>query len=128
GGRRVRMLCAAALIGLVSPGRCAAGAELVLEVVPLRHRTAEQVLPVIRPLVPPPGTASGFQDSLIVRTTPAALAEVRRVLDAIDRPPRRLRVTVRQDAGAHRAEAGAGIAGSADAAHGRVYATQSLDN
>jgi len=73
-------------------------AELVAEVIPLRYRMLEQVLPVIQPLVPPPGTASGVSGNLVLRTTPANLVEIKRVLATIDRLPRRLLITVRQDA------------------------------
>lgn len=110
-------------------------ADLVLEVIALRHRTVEQVLPVLQPLVPKPGTVSGMQNQLIVRTTASNLAEVRRVLAAIDRQPRKLLITVRQDADASRGTAGAGIAGTVtrgstqDAVVGaRVYSTQGLEN
>jgi len=103
-------------------------AELVLEVVQLRYRTVEQVLPVIQPLVPKPGTVSGMQSNLIVRTTPANFAEVRRVLDAIDRQPRRLMVTVRQDADARRAEDGAELSGSIGTSRARVAVPGSRDS
>lgn len=130
-------------------------ADLVLEVLQLKYRTAEQVLPILQPLVPKPGTLSGMQSNLIVRTTPANLAEIRRVLDAVDRLPRKLMITVRQDADARRNEEGARVSGSiatgnarvvvpesrpddrglvvqsgsgADRVRARVYGTQSLDN
>lgn len=129
-------------------------AELVLEVVPLRYRTVEQVLPVVRPLVRKPGTVSGINNNLILRTTRANLAEVRRVLDAIDRQPRRLMITVRQDADARRDHERAELSGSVgtrstrttvpgdrdsrgasviigrgdDRVQARVFGTQSLEN
>jgi type II secretory pathway component GspD/PulD (secretin) len=92
------------------------GADLLLEVVPLRHRSAEQVLPLIRPLVPPPGSVGGTGGELVIRTTRANLAEIRRVLAALDRAPRRLLVTVRHDAAAADAAAGA-----------RIYGTRAVD-
>ena len=72
-------------------------AQGALEIVPLRHRTAEQVLPALRPLLEPGATLTGHGTQLIVRTSPANLAELRRALDAIDRPARRLQVSVRMD-------------------------------
>jgi len=152
-GKYLRAVSVGLLLGLTGMAGVHA-AELILEVVQLRYRTVEQVLPVIQPLVPKPGTVSGMQSNLIVRTTPANFAEVRRVLDAIDRQPRRLMVTVRQDADTRRAADGAELSGSIgtsrarvdvpgsrdsqgltieggrgdDRARARVYSSQSLDN
>jgi len=73
-------------------------AQGTLEVISLRHRTAEQVIPVLRPLLEPGGALSGQYNQLIVRTSPANLAQLRAVLDAIDQPARRLTISVRFDA------------------------------
>jgi hypothetical protein len=71
--------------------------QSVLEVITLKYRAADQVLPVVEPLVRGQGTVTGAGNRLILRTTPANLEEVRRVLAAIDTPPRRLKITVMQD-------------------------------
>jgi hypothetical protein len=79
---------------------CAAGqclAQYPLEIIPLRHATVEQVLPALRPLVEPGGTLAGQQGQLFVRASPANLADIRRALEAIDRPLRRLQISVRFD-------------------------------
>jgi hypothetical protein len=68
-----------------------------LEVIDLRHRTAEQVLPDLRPLLEPGAVLSGQRNQLIVRTSAQNLAEIRRALDALDRPARRLVISVRFD-------------------------------
>jgi type II secretory pathway component GspD/PulD (secretin) len=75
----------------------AAFAQGTLEVISLRHRTAEQVIPVLRPLLEPGGALSGQYNQLIVRTSPANLAQIRTALDAIDQPARRLTISVRFD-------------------------------
>lgn len=72
--------------------------KTVLEVITLKYRTAEQVIPVLEPLILKPGTISGLQQQLIVRTTPANLADIKQVLTTLDAVPRRLLITVRQDA------------------------------
>lgn len=82
------------LFGLLAP---AVFAQDSLEVIPLRHRTAEQVIPVLRPLVEPGGALAGQYNQLIVRTSPANLAQIRAALEAIDRPARRLLISVRFD-------------------------------
>ena len=83
----------------------------VLEVIPLRYRTVEQVLPVIQPILAKGGTASGLSGQLVIRTTPGNLEEIRRVLSSIDTMPRRLLISVRQDAYATYDERGAVISG-----------------
>ena len=84
-------LCIAAVVA----GEAAAQGSL--EVIPLRHRTADQVLPALRPLMEPGATLTGQGTQLIVRTSPANLAELRRALEELDRPLRRLQISVRFD-------------------------------
>lgn len=68
-----------------------------LEIIGLRHRTAEQVLPALRALLEPGGTLSGQGNQLILRASPDNVAELKRALEAIDRPLRRLQISVRFD-------------------------------
>ena len=72
-------------------------AQYPLEIIPLRHRTVEQVLPALRGVLEPGGTLSGQSGQLFVRTSPANLAEIKQALEAIDRPSRRLQILVRFD-------------------------------
>ena len=124
----------------------------VLEVIPLNYRTAEQVIPVLKPLLDAQGSISGIQNQLVVRTSARNLADIKKVLATLDAMPRRLLITVRQDADSSRegfgAEASGRItAGSAtttlrsggagggvvearrgdDVIRGRVESTRSLD-
>ncbi len=69
-----------------------------LEIIELRHRSAEEVLPVIRPLLDRGDVASGMNYRLILRTSPRNLEQVRRLLESIDVAPRRLKITVMQNA------------------------------
>jgi len=75
----------------------AAFAQDRLEVIPLRHATVEQVLPALRPLLAPGGALTGQRNQLIVRTTPQNLEELRRALEVLDAPARRLEILVRFD-------------------------------
>ena len=86
----------------------AAHAQGTLEVITLRHATAEQVLPALRPLLEPGGVLTGQRNQLIVRTSPRNLEELRRALAALDAPARRLQILVRYDSAgsASRAEIG----------------------
>ena len=84
-------------------------AQGALEIIALRHRTVDQVIPVLRPLLEPGGSLSGQGTQLFVRTSPRNLADLRAALDALDRPARRLVISVRyEDAGAS-ARSGVGV-------------------
>lgn len=94
---------------------CAAGgafAEQALEIIALKHRTVEQVLPVLLPLLDPGGTLSGQANQLIVRTNAANFAELQRALEFIDVPPRRLQISVRFDDASEAASRGAQASGT----------------
>tara|TARA_R110002096_G_scaffold43472_22_gene117330 strand:- start:3239 stop:4105 length:867 start_codon:yes stop_codon:yes gene_type:complete len=71
--------------------------ERRIEIIELDHALASDVLPLLQPLVEPGGSISGTDNKLIVKTTPANLADLLNVLGAIDRPLRRLKITVRQN-------------------------------
>lgn len=93
-----------------------AGAQERLEIIPLRHRLPEQVLPVLQPLLEPGESLSAMSGKLILRVGPRSLARVQQALAAIDQPARRLLITVRQGsalAGGH-TDVGADIALRAD--------------
>jgi type II secretory pathway component GspD/PulD (secretin) len=85
--------------------------QTVLEVIQLRYRTVEEVIPVLRPLMPPAATLSGMNNKLIVRTTPSSLAEVKQILATLDAAPRRLMISVRQDADLERSRRGGQVSG-----------------
>jgi len=73
-------------------------AQQQLEIINLKSRTAEQVLPQLRPFVEPGGTLSGMGNQIFLRASDANRRQIKDLLAAIDRPPRRLLITVRQDA------------------------------
>jgi hypothetical protein len=89
----VRSVLAAALACLAQV-TCA---QQALEIIPLKHRTVDQVLPVLRPLLEPGATLSGSRGQLLLRASPANVAEIQRALEAIDHPSRRLQISVRFD-------------------------------
>ncbi len=77
----------------LAPVLCSAAG---LEIIPLHHRLVSEVLPLLRPLLAPEGTLTGTNNQLIIRTTPANLAEIERALASIDVPFTRLRIAVAQ--------------------------------
>ena len=98
----IRSALSAALVCVV----CQAAAQQALEIISLKHTTVDQVLPVLRPLLEPGGTLSGQYSQLIVRASPGNIAELRKALEAIDRPSRRLQISVRFDDSLDRAKQG----------------------
>ena len=100
------------VIAMLAFALCAAAAfgQTVLEVIPLKHRTAEEVIPVLTPMLAREGSLSGLRGQLIIRTTPANLEELRRILLAVDVAPRRLLITVAQDVSAEGSRRGADVA------------------
>ena len=71
-------------------------AESSLQIIPLKARTVEEVVPMIKPFLGPKDTVSGMNNQLIIRTSPARLEEVRKILAQIDKPARSLMIYVRQ--------------------------------
>jgi type II secretory pathway component GspD/PulD (secretin) len=75
-----------------------AGAQTTVEVIPLKYRQADQLIPVLQPLLGRDASISDFQNQLVIRATPSEMAQVKSVLASLDTPPRRLLITVRQNA------------------------------
>lgn len=93
---------------------CAAVAaqQSVLEVIDLKYRNAQEVLPILQPFVSRDGSISALNNQLIVRTSPQNLAELRKILDTIDKRPRRLMITVSQDVDLSSRRSGASVSGT----------------
>lgn len=70
----------------------------VLEIIPLKHRTVDQVLPALQPFLDRQGAINGMNNQLIIRTTPGNLSQIKQILRQIDTSPRRLMITVKQNA------------------------------
>lgn len=63
-----------------------------LKTFPLQQRNAQEMIPVLRPLLEPGTTLSGSGYTLIVRGTPQTLREIEHLLAELDRAPRNLMV------------------------------------
>lgn len=83
-----------------------------LVVIELHTRTAEEVIPLLQPMLVRGGTISGLKDKLIIRTTPANLVELQNMLDVLDVRPRRLLITVKRDTGKSRNDREIEVSGS----------------
>ena len=81
-----------------------------LEAIPLQFRLAEEVIPILQPLLPAGAALTGAGDVLLIRADEATIRQVRSALAAIDRAPRQLLITVGQSTGGVTRRAG--VAGS----------------
>ncbi len=111
------------LAGVLACVAAAAMAQQALEIIPLRHRTADQVLPVLQPLVEPGGTLSGSRNQLFLRASSGNAADIKRVLESIDRPSRRLEILVRHDDAQERERRDLGASGSIGSRGARIDVT-----
>lgn len=123
-----RFVATAGLCGVLLFSPLAAIGQTVTEVIPLQHRSSDEIIPVLQPLLDKQGAISGMQGQLIVRTTPANLQEIKRLLAEIDTAPRRLIITVKQDVDRATEQRLRAISGSSAAAGARVTITGSEGN
>ena len=91
-GRRCLALTVA-LLALVAPLRVQAES---LEAITLQYRLAEELLPILQPLLPDDAALTGTGDVLLVRADAATLQRVREAVATLDRAPRQLLITVGQ--------------------------------
>lgn len=68
-----------------------------LEIIPLQYRNADEIIPIIQPLISQGGSVTGINNQLIVKTTATNLGEIKQILAEIDKAARRLLITVKQD-------------------------------
>jgi len=110
-GRRFALLALAMLAGVPAIAD-------ELEIIDLHHRRADDVIPIVLPLLEDGGALTGADDKLFVRSSPANLAQIRQAVAAIDRPQRQLLITVGQGSVATRD--GTSVRGSATIGSGDV--------
>jgi type II secretory pathway component GspD/PulD (secretin) len=88
-----------------------------LATIPLQFRTAEDLLPILQPLVPQGSVITGTGDMLFVRADAATLEHIREAVAGLDRAPRQLLITVGQRSNARdsgTSARGSGTIGSGD--------------
>ena len=110
-GRRFALLAVAFLAGFPAIAD-------ELEIIDLHHRRADDVIPIVLPLLEDGGALTGADDKLFVRSSPANLAQIRQAVAVIDRPQRQLLITVGQ--GSVDARDGTSVRGSATIGSGDV--------
>ena len=92
-----RIIVIANIIGLFIVPSIVSADQTIIEVIQLKHRTTDEIIPLIDPFLVKQSALSGMQGKLIIRTTPENLLEIKQLLNEIDNAPRRLIITVKQD-------------------------------
>ena len=114
---------------LLSLAMSAPAVKADIEVIALRYRSAEQVIPMLQPLVEPGGALTGMQNQLVIRASPNNIADLRRVLVTIDSRPRQLKISVRQGAEGAASDRAAAVSGALSSGgggsvQGRIVSSQ----
>lgn len=68
-----------------------------MEIIQLRSKTVDEVLPALLPLVEPGGTLTGMNDQLFLKASARNRDEIKRALAAMDKPTRRLIIRISQN-------------------------------
>ena len=63
--------------------------SMKIEIIPMKNRMVEDVIPIIKPLVIRGGTVTGMNNQLIVKTTPSNIELIKSVLEQIDNAHRK---------------------------------------
>lgn len=91
-----------------------------VQVIPLKHRLAEQVVPVLRPLLAPGESINSMDNRLIVRAAPATLALIEKTLSEIDTAQRNLRISVRHADRSESTQDNFGVSGGVQTGNTRI--------
>lgn len=80
-----------------------------LEIIQLKARPANEIIPILKPMLEEDASITGMNNQLIIRAKPERIAEIRKILEQIDRPARKLIIYVRQGASYDLDRSGVGI-------------------
>jgi len=108
--KRYPFILFTALLGIA--GISPVFADYPIEVIELHSRSYEEILPVIQPFVGSGGTVTGMGNKLVIKAAPERVSEIKRLLVDLDRPPKRLQITVSK--GEDRARGSSGYRAGAD--------------
>ena len=121
---RQRFLFAALVCALwIAPAQQTHAAESELHVIALKHRLADEVVPLVRPLLAPGESVTGMDSRLIVRAAAHSFAQIERVLAEIDTPRRNLRISVRHTGESEHLRESQGVSGDVRRGNTRIVVT-----
>ena len=95
-------------------------ADYPIEIIRLNARPLEEVLPVVRTLIGAGETATGMGSSLVLKASPEHVREIRKLLTEIDRPPKRLLITVNKQGDMARSSSGYTASADIKAGDGQI--------
>lgn len=72
-------------------------AEMTIETIQLHQRTADELIPILQPMVETGGSLTGTGYKLFIRSSPANIDQLRRMVSQIDAAPRQLLISVSMD-------------------------------
>jgi hypothetical protein len=90
----------------------------------LHHRSAEEIIPLLKPMLGKDEAISGSGYTLIVRGNRENLEQLDTLIARLDTAPQMLLITVQQDANRDEEKKGASLRGSASNPKVRIYSTQ----
>lgn len=127
-----RIVLTILLLSLVPAGGLHAETDdkIPIEIIELGHRSADEIMPHVGPLLGPRDSLTGTGYRLILRTSPGRLNRIRELVAALDRPVRELRLFVHVEDSARRGETRLDPAGEYRNERGAVvrrYATTDRD-
>jgi type II secretory pathway component GspD/PulD (secretin) len=68
---------------------------MVTEVIAVGYRPVEEMIAILRPMVPKPGSVTGAYGKIVIRTTPENMREIKAILATLNRAPANLLISVR---------------------------------
>lgn len=98
----------------------ASAADTQVKTFQLQSRPAQEMIPILRPMVDPRGSITGTGFTLIVRSTPQNLDEIAELIRQLDAAPNNLLISVRRGSGASVVDRGAELSGQIEGNNGRV--------
>jgi hypothetical protein len=114
---------------LLTAGRYINADETELRIIPLKHRSAEEIIPTLQPLLDPGERIIGQDYRLFVRVSDRKLTDIKRVLREIDTPLRTLLISFRHAGSAVRTEQRQEITGEhAVGNHARITVSPRTDS
>lgn len=90
----------------------------------LQHRSADEMIPILQPMVSPNGAISGTGYTLIIRSDRANLQQLEQAIKRLDQAPKMLRITVDRSGENQRHSEGASVYGNIERPNVRLHSDQ----
>lgn len=104
-----RIIAFSMLLGIVLSVSAMAADQF--KMITLQYRFAQDVLPMIEPMVGPTGTVRAIDNHLMISASPDRLSQIEALLSQIDVARKNVRITVSHSADVQTQQRGAGISG-----------------